>query len=1404
LTLIGLSCLFSSNKNYIKNFTDHVNCRYLFRHIIRLQIWPEEIAVDTGFSITNLSKNLLKILLKTPSWVFLGLHIRSHIRTHILLKSFGDNLKVNANMKIKITLEQSYLNVNVKECYCSNDHIFENEYCLNAPCIFMVRLFRIALDGKQISRVPTSLKDAYEMTIDKMFKSNLHIDLRLLLIQSGDIETNPGPFPCDKNLILLSQNCRGLNNSTKLKQLLQRKNDLVKNDLYVLALQETYLINEETIKYCDNYIFSKAESTHSAGCLTFLPATTRVVEKRDIDDRGHGHVAVVEGLGNRLTLIGNIYAPVRSSTSRQTEFYETLGALIDELESKYILNEPDLIILGDFNLPFETEMLNSVSERARARLVSEYFSTLGLIDCWKSGDNRITLKGGQSRLDRILYRITGDFTETLTTDWTFTISDHCLLSLCLKPNHHFKQKNRRVTSLPTYILNIREEKQKITEGLNEFKLMINENWSAQIKLEFLKTGLRTVVGECLKDRHKREREELDRIQVELEQKMICKRTITLRAMEENLREIDILFNKRNQILEEKCETLATKAKTKWFHEGEKANKYFLNILRKRGAAVNIEKIDTENGHVTDESLIKEEVKKFYKELYEQGGTTNVEENFFQFNEKIPAERATRLTITIGKEELLQTLKSCKDSAPGPDGIPYSYYKHFWDIFGDILVQSWNESLLTGQLPPSHSTSILRLLPKEGKDLTKLTNWRPITLSNCDHKLFTKCYANRLTGILADYLHPNQTAYLPGKQIQDNLRLIDILNKTAETPVIVALDAKKAFDSVTHDYIRRVLKEYGLENFIDIFNLLYKEQKVDIALNNDIISGYEIKNGVKQGDSLSCILFILCIDLLIRNIENNDQISRLELPDFNAPKILAYADDVTCVTDTRRGVKQIFKEYERLSKASGLILNADKTEILDANSQVYSFKYRNESYRVKGKPEVKINGIIFNKDERTMQNKNYDMLVGKIESALTAWKARRLSLLGKILIYKTFGLSQITYVLTVIDLNSFQYKNLHLMYNNYLWGRDLHNGTNSNRISWHRLCKPVEKGGFGMINFKEVVDGIRCRQLGKMFGNDYNHPLKTCIVHENKSFASWKCLKNSADNVAKIAHSLILNNLTSSLKRLSNEEIRSDNLLIQQIGETETVNMTKLNKRQGDDMMELVHIYGCDNFKEIVREGRTNRRIISICKKIMIAKYLRILKILIPTGQDFLTGKADKIKLASQNYKLISAVTSKEFRMLLWNEGGYNKNKLMDDLDDETCKEYFAQVRRLTSTKHKNTLLRVWNGDCLSYSRLIHYGVVNTNTCPKCGELDTPIHMLIDCAHAKRVWELLILKIPKSDNLSLLQYATGINDTRAMLMLKAEILKYLMHFRELSSVEIIYKAIDYLKVVNTTDRELNSL
>ncbi len=60
------------------------------------------------------------------------------------------------------------------------------------------------------------------------------------------------------------------------------------------------------------------------------------------------------------------------------------------------------------------------------------------------------------------------------------------------------------------------------------------------------------------------------------------------------------------------------------------------------------------------------------------------------------------------------------------------------------------------------------------------------------------------------------------------------------------------------------------------------------------------------------------------MKKNDQTGRNGYEDLVTPKIVANADDVTCLTDSSRSNKYIFHEYDRLSILSGLILNATKS------------------------------------------------------------------------------------------------------------------------------------------------------------------------------------------------------------------------------------------------------------------------------------------------------------------------------------------------------------------------------------------------------------------------------------------------------------------------------------------------
>ena len=126
---------------------------------------------------------------------------------------------------------------------------------------------------------------------------------------------------------------------------------------------------------------------------------------------------------------------------------------------------------------------------------------------------------------------------------------------------------------------------------------------------------------------------------------------------------------------------------------------------------------------------------FYRKLCTKSPTLVPENDDFYVNcPKLSENSMKIMDANITVSELLAALNSCSDSAPESDGLTYSVYKKLWSIVGPFILDAWTYSCDTGSLPPSHSESIIVLLPKEGKDPSDIKNWRPLTLSNCDAKI----------------------------------------------------------------------------------------------------------------------------------------------------------------------------------------------------------------------------------------------------------------------------------------------------------------------------------------------------------------------------------------------------------------------------------------------------------------------------------------------------------------------------------------------------------------------------------------------------------------------------------------------------------------------------------------------
>ncbi len=264
---------------------------------------------------------------------------------------------------------------------------------------------------------------------------------------------------------------------------------------------------------------------------------------------------------------------------------------------------------------------------------------------------------------------------------------------------------------------------------------------------------------------------------------------------------------------------------------------------------------------------------FYEKLYRSElRSDDINESvFFKDLPKVSDEANAGISGALNLGELHKAVQSMESGrVPGIDGIPVDFYKCFWEVIGEDLLEVLNGSLDEGLLPLSCRRAVLTLLPKK-VDLTDIKNWRPVSLLCSDYKILSKSLANRLSKTMNEAIHPDQTYCVPKRSIFDNISLIrDIydVSKLLNSDIgMISLDQEKAFDRVEHTYLWETLKAFGFsQSFINKIKVLYRDVESILKINGGLCTPFSVFRGVRQGCPLSGMLYSLAIEPLLRTIK----------------------------------------------------------------------------------------------------------------------------------------------------------------------------------------------------------------------------------------------------------------------------------------------------------------------------------------------------------------------------------------------------------------------------------------------------------------------------------------------------------------------------------------------------------
>ena len=487
----------------------------------------------------------------------------------------------------------------------------------------------------------------------------------------------------------------------------------------------------------------------------------------------------------------------------------------------------------------------------------------------------------QSRLDFFL--ITPDLVNTAKEcNIVHTpFSDHSSVMLNLQS---LDQRKRFGPGFWKFNANLLEDEKYVKEmrkNISCFREKYNAVTDLGLKWDVIKMEIRSFTLQYSKKKARIERDKEKDLQIEMNN--LQEKLSTSKNDHKLLNEYNAVKVQLDKILNNKIKGTILRSKARWYENGEKNTNYFLNLEKRSFLRKKLSKLKLSNGEETeDPKEILEEEKSFYKKLYT---SKNVDPENSEFDIFFNNNLLTPLTEELSKKcegmlsekechLALNDMENCK--SPGSDGLSSEFYKVFWDDINLDVVASLNYSFEKRQMSICQKRGIITLVPKKDKPTNLLGNLRPISLLNTDYKIATKAIAKRLEAVLPNVINANQTGYIKGRFIGENVRLIsDIINYTATknlSGLAAFLDFEKAFDSIEWNFLFKVLNLFNFgpdfKNWVQTFYC----NITSCVTNNGFASDFfNLERGVRQGCPLSGMLFVLGIEILALAIIQNPKI-----------------------------------------------------------------------------------------------------------------------------------------------------------------------------------------------------------------------------------------------------------------------------------------------------------------------------------------------------------------------------------------------------------------------------------------------------------------------------------------------------------------------------------------------------
>ena len=390
--------------------------------------------------------------------------------------------------------------------------------------------------------------------------------------------------------------------------------------------------------------------------------------------------------------------------------------------------------------------------------------------------------------------------------------------------------------------------------------------------------------------------------------------------------------------------------------------------------------------------------------------------------------------------------------------------------------------------------------------------------------------------------------MKGRYIGENVRLIisvihvDFLETNKKPGLLFFADFQKAFDSLSHTFIIDCLKSFNFgPDLIKWIEIFYNDIFSNIINNGFMSDQFQIQKGVRQGCPLSSSLFIICLQVLTNYIKLNKDIEGIKVGDEEIKQSL-YADDATFFNNgTEKSFENLIQSIHLFSKCSGLFLNIKKSIILRVGTLKNSnIKYSSENKFTWTSESATALGITFYNNHRETIKYNTNKKINEFHMTLKQWSHRKLTLMGKVTVVKSYALPKLIYPLTVLENPSTQIiDNLQKEIFKFIWNNK------PDKVKRSILFQGYEYGGLKLTNLNLFISAIKASWVKRYLDNENSGQWKIFLKNRLEKYGNSLIFDCEIDE--KLIKRISLNNnflnniLTSWIKIKDN--LNKDNIIV---------------------------------------------------------------------------------------------------------------------------------------------------------------------------------------------------------------------------------------------------------------------